>query len=75
MNRADWQEEVAFIRDTMEGRLSLDAFNGDWSCFGRYCAMQCGGMLKAGHHDLFLVAQAYTNRAMRKFYRAASEVA
>jgi len=65
MNRADTQEECAFILDTLEGKLSLRAFNGEWQCFARYCLMQAGTATRSGFADLADVMNAAANRAAR----------
>jgi hypothetical protein len=59
-------EELAFIRDTMEGKLDLSAFNDDWACFSRYCTMQANTMSRAGFAAHADIAYAYANRAARK---------
>lgn len=64
--RVEAQEELAFIQDTLTGKLSLNSFNDSWAVFSRYAKMQAGQASHSGFPDIADVIQASANRAARK---------
>lgn len=59
------QEELIYIQEVLTGKIGLEAFNSDWACFSRYCAMQANDAARNGFTDIADIMRASGNRAAR----------